>query len=194
MNAVVRRFGNDFSRGSAPNRDHLPRRCQLAPLGHHRRDPWSLITLSPTNRKGTRWCLSFLTNRTTSSSIVRRTPARKKLTRLRRIIPSFLFFFFFFFNRALSFFHSFFPFPLRAFFLLLSFVSPLQAKLMRFRERNFREKNEAGDLSRRDEINDFSWWDWRRGTGRNKNRKFPSPVTFRRGTRYLWIEWLRSRI
>lgn len=66
----------------------------------------------------------------------------------------------------------FFSFSLFLRFHLFSFFFvSFREKLMRFRGTKFREMNETGDLSRRDEINDLSWWVWR-GNGRNKNRKF----------------------
>lgn len=73
MNTVVRRFGNDSSRGSAPNRSIYLEDART-PLSDSNRScrsaPRSLITLFPTNRKDTRNCLCFLTNSISSSLTV----------------------------------------------------------------------------------------------------------------------------
>lgn len=66
-----------------------------------------------------------------------------KLTSFRILSLSYLFFFF-----------SFSLFPLASISFRSSFVS-FREKLMRFRGTKFREMNETGDLSRRDEINDL---------------------------------------
>lgn len=66
-----------------------------------------------------------------------------KLTSFRILSLSYLFFFF-----------SFSLFPPASISFRSSFVS-FREKLMRFRGTKFREMNETGDLSRRDEINDL---------------------------------------
>lgn len=164
MNTVVRRFGNDSSRGSAPNRSiYLEDAC--TPLSDSNRScrpaPRSLITLFPTNRKDTRNCLCFLTNSISSSLTV---PTQETNSFTSNNL--FLYFFFFFTSP----FFSFFP-PLFLSLIPLSHVS--SAEIDEISWTKFREKNAVGDLSRRDEINDLSWW-VRRENGRNKNRKFRS--------------------
>ena len=129
MNTVVRRFGNDSSRGSAPNRSiYLEDAC--TPLSDSNRScrpaPRSLITLFPTNRKDTRNCLCFLTN-SISSSLTVPTQETNSFT------SNNLFLYFFFFFLLLHFFLS------SPHFSFLSYLFPTfrRQKLMRFRERNF---------------------------------------------------------
>lgn len=108
MNTVVRRFGNDSSRGSAPNRSiYLEDAC--TPLSDSNRScrpaPRSLITLFPTNRKDTRNCLCFLTNSISSSLTV---PTQETNSFTSNNL--FLYFFFFFYFSIFFFLPPTFPF------------------------------------------------------------------------------------